>query len=106
MFMCLCCCDEAELAENHCKAEQLINGALVLNHFLSFAHIFLPSFLHQVPFSVSLTLAFLPRSINRGMDELPSQLTMKQTSSAAAEVLETVVLSLRHDGLKSFISIM
>ncbi len=90
MFMCLCCCDEAELAENHCKAEQLINGALVLNRFLSLAHIFQ----HQLPFSVSLTLAFLPRSINRGMDELPSQLTMKQTSSAATEVLETVVLSL------------
>ncbi len=90
MFMCLCCCDEAELAENHCKAEQIIDGVLVLNRFLSLTHIFL----HQLPFSVSLTLAFLSRSINRGMDELPSQLTMKQTSSAAAEVLETVVLSL------------
>jgi len=106
VFMCLCCCDEAELAKKQCKAEQLINGALVLNHFLSLAHIFLPSFQHQLPLSVSLSLAFLLRSINRGMDEPPSQLTMKQTSSAAAVVLETVVLSLRHDGFKSFISIM
>lgn len=67
---------------------------------------FLPSILYQLPLSVSLSLAFLPCSINRGMDELLSQLTMKQTSSEAAALLETVVLSLRHDGFKSFISIM
>lgn len=73
---------------------------------LSCTHFSIPSFQHQLPLSVSLSLAFLPRSINRGMVELPSQLTMKQTSSAAAVVLETVVLSLRHDGFKSFISIM